>query len=193
MWLYRRSTVMGIYSLASILVMAFSVAVIPGWSVAQTSGQTSPGAATNMIPARTYVENASLSDTFEVQSSQLALEKSQNPRIRQFAQMMIDDHSTSSARLNNLVSTGNITAPPAITLDREHAAQIEQLRAASGNEFDRAYITMQVDGHNKALELHRTYASQGDHPSLKEFAATTSGVVAGHLGHAQQVAEALPR
>jgi predicted outer membrane protein len=43
---------------------------------------------------------AMMSDSFEIATSQLALERSRNPRVRSYAQMMIRDHAMTSQALN---------------------------------------------------------------------------------------------
>ena len=43
---------------------------------------------------------AMMSDSFEIASSQLALERSRNPRVLSYAQSMIRDHATTSQALN---------------------------------------------------------------------------------------------
>lgn len=55
-----------------------------------------------MAPMTTegFRQMAMASDAFEIESSRLALERSRNPAIRRFAQMMIRDHAMTSQALN---------------------------------------------------------------------------------------------
>jgi putative membrane protein len=48
------------------------------------------------------VNKAAVSDMFEVQSSRLALEKSNNSQIKQFAQKMVDDHTKVSNEMKSM-------------------------------------------------------------------------------------------
>jgi predicted outer membrane protein len=52
-----------------------------------------------MLTATDFRQQALISDSFEIESSRLALQKSRNPRIRSFASMMIRDHSMTTAAL----------------------------------------------------------------------------------------------
>jgi predicted outer membrane protein len=52
------------------------------------------------MDSRTYRMMAAQSDAFEIASSRLALERSRNPRVRNYAQQMIQDHGMTSAALN---------------------------------------------------------------------------------------------
>jgi predicted outer membrane protein len=54
------------------------------------------------VPALTpqsFRATAIISDTFEIESSRIALERSRNPRVRGFAQQMIQDHTMTSQAL----------------------------------------------------------------------------------------------
>ncbi len=60
---------------------------------------SAPAFAQSMDSA-TFRQMASQADAFEIAASRLALERSQNPRVRAFAQNMITDHSQTSQALN---------------------------------------------------------------------------------------------
>ena len=54
-----------------------------------------------MVPLtpETFRQMAMISDTFEIESSRLALERSRNARVRAFAEQMIQDHTMTSQAL----------------------------------------------------------------------------------------------
>ena len=62
------------------------------------------------LTPQTFRKMAVISDTFELESSRLALERSNNPRVRAFAQRMIQDHTMTSQALMGGASAG---IPPA--------------------------------------------------------------------------------
>ena len=57
-----------------------------------------PAAAQVMTPAD-YVKTAGASDLYERQSSQIVLQTTQDPKVRQFAQEMLADHAKSTAQV----------------------------------------------------------------------------------------------
>ncbi|WP_281060657.1 DUF4142 domain-containing protein [Mesorhizobium sp. M1A.F.Ca.IN.022.06.1.1] len=65
-----------------------------------------------------------------------------------------------------------------------------ELKQASGTEFDRKYIKMQMDAHRDAVALFSTYANSGDDPALKEFAKKTLPVLKMHEKHVKELAVA---
>ena len=56
-------------------------------------------------------------DLAEIQLGQLALQKSTNPKVRQFAQKMVDDHSKANDQLRQVASANGLTVPE--DLDRK--------------------------------------------------------------------------
>lgn len=131
-------------------------------------------------PATEYLRRAAASDLYEIQSSQLVLETSQDERLRRFAQMMIDHHSGTTAALAQAARTAGLT-PPVPALDAEKRAMIQALRAADGRDRDRLYQTQQAAAHRDALQLHGAYARSGDTPALREAAQAATPIVARHL------------
>jgi putative membrane protein len=64
---------------------------------------------------------------------------------------------------------------------------IDNLKAASDVDFDKAYLHQQVAAHQEALSLHKGFAEHGDNAVLKDMAAKTAPVVEMHLDHLKQI------
>jgi putative membrane protein len=156
-------------------------------SFAQTASTSSPS---EQSVTDSYVQKAAASDQFEIQSSRIASQKSGNPDVKTFAQMMIHDHTKSTAKMSAAVKSDGLT-PPAAALDPVHDEQLQSLQKASGPAFDRLYMDMQVKGHTQALQLHRSYSQFGDDAKLKAVAAEIVPVVSHHLDEAKRIAGAV--
>jgi putative membrane protein len=135
----------------------------------------------------TYMATSASSDQFEIQSSQLALQASQSPAVRSFANLMIAHHQATTQNLVAAAQGAGLTPPPP-TLLPMHQQMLDQLRAAgTGTNFDAAYKQAQITSHQAALELQTNYANGGDVPALRQVAAATAPVVQQHLGAAQNL------
>jgi putative membrane protein len=135
-----------------------------------------------------YVGMASASDLFEIQSSQLAQQRAQSSAVRDFAQMMIADHTETTRQLAAAAQSVGI-GPLAPALLPMQARMMDQLRAAgSGAAFDRLYLDQQVQAHQTALSLHGNYSDNGDTPQLRTLAAAAVPIVQRHLGRVRQLA-----
>jgi putative membrane protein len=132
-----------------------------------------------------YIQMAAASDLFEIQSSRMALDRARDPMTKQYAQMLIDHHTTSTQALMQKVMQAGMTMPPP-ALTPEQRAMMDRLRAAPAGQFDRAYFTEQVPAHRMAWQLHQGYAQSGMTPPLKEAATTVVPVVEQHLVEAHK-------
>lgn len=138
-----------------------------------------PAAAQVMTPAE-YVRTAGASDLYERQSSELVLQTTADPRVRQFAQMMIADHNKSAADVKAAAARSRVPAAPP-TLMPAQAEWIAQLRAERGPARDAAYIAQQRASHNQALFVQQAYATEGAAAPLRNAAAKIVPVVQHHV------------
>ena len=138
--------------------------------------------------ASSFVPMAASSDSFEINSSRLALERSTNNGVRTYAQMMIRDHTNTTAQLSAAARAAGVTPPPPGTMLPLHQTMFDRLQGAgSGAGFDRAYWREQVTSHQAALNLHSNYATDGDTPALRQVASAATPIVRMHLEQAQQM------
>jgi putative membrane protein len=140
-------------------------------------GQASPPPSADQIqPAgitapQDFAGKAGPAGMFEVQSSQLALQKSQNANIKAFAQKMIDDHTSAAADLKAAAAKDGVSVPDA--LDADATENLQKLQAANGADFDALYIQLQTDAHMAAVGLYAGYAANGTAGAIKDHATKT--------------------
>lgn len=129
--------------------------------------------------AMEFVRMAAASDMYEIQSSQLVMQTTQDARLRRFAEMMIEHHTMTTRTVADAARAAGLT-PPAPALDPRRAELIRQLQAAQGTARDALYVQQQVMAHEEALRLHTSYSRNGDTPQLKAAAATAVPIVSRH-------------
>ena len=132
------------------------------------------------MTATTYVMKAGASDQYEIQSSKLLLQSTQNAGLRDFATMMVGDHTKSTADVKKAAMAAGMT-PAAPKLDAMGMRNVAALRAAKGKMRDQLYVRQQKTAHQNALALHRSYAANGSVPQLKMAAASIAPVVQTHI------------
>lgn len=130
--------------------------------------------------AMPYVMAAGKSDLYEINSSQIVLQKSQDPKVRQFAQMMIKHHQTTTAATMRAAKMAKLSPTPP-TLDAGANASINEMQSAAPADIDRIYLAQQVPAHQAALDLHRSYAAGGDQRALRTTAKAAVPIVQQHL------------
>jgi putative membrane protein len=135
-----------------------------------------------------FVQKAVSGNQFEFESSQLALDRSQDDAVRQFAQQMVDDHKKVADDLQGILPNSNVKPDTIIqTLDAAHMKVLDKLRSVSADSFDKDYIRAQRKAHIETVSLFQNYAKGGDDDALKGFASGTLPVLQQHLQMAKSL------
>jgi putative membrane protein len=105
-----------------------------------------------------FVQEAAMANMAEIQLSQLAQKRAQNPEVRKFAQRMVTEHQKALNELRQVAQQANLQLPA--ELDEEHRQMHERLQGAQGADFDREYMSMMVEAHEDTVELLENRAEQ---------------------------------
>jgi putative membrane protein len=166
-----------------------------------TSGQSRATSHGQDGDARYFAEHAAMAGNAEVELGQLAIQHAQNPQVREFAQMMVRDHSQAGAELKQTLSAHNVDAPKG--LDPEHRQLKERLSSLNGADFDREYMKAMIDGHKEVKSLLEGRTDSGHDPrtptptgtsgsspldsAVTQWAAKALPTVDAHLQKAEQI------
>ncbi|WP_104826345.1 DUF4142 domain-containing protein [Rhizobium sp. NXC24] len=166
-------------------------------ALAQIGNPAGMGADTRMtepgVPAphqtnnqdRLFAQLAAAGGLAEVEFGKMAAAKANADAVKEFANMMVRDHSDANAKLKTLSDSAKIPLPD--ELDPDHAAAREKLEKLSDTAYDVAYIKMQIVDHQKAAQLLAWEISMGEDAEMQRFAAATLPVVLDHLHRAQEL------
>jgi putative membrane protein len=142
--------------------------------------RTTNSAMSRTVSPQSFATQAAVIGKAEIELGQLAVQKSQDKSVRDYAQRMVKDHQAADAKLKAIAGQENLKLPQ--TLDAEHQALKEKLSGLQGEAFDREYAKAMAKGHDKAVALFES-ASQAPQmtPELKEFAAATLPTLKQHM------------
>jgi putative membrane protein len=138
---------------------------------------------------RLFAQLAVTGGRAEVELARLAQQKGADAGVKDFAQMMIDDHGPANDKLAGLAKTAGIPLPS--KLDPDHEAMRKHLEQLSGHDFDVDYTLAQIQDHQRTATLLEWEINSGQDAPLQKFAADTLPVVLGHLRSAQMLASKL--
>ena len=136
----------------------------------------------------------------EIELSQIAEKNARDPKVKEFAAMMVQQHGELSRKLQPLVSAqANSPASPAINqliaIDRQITERTtdsfkQKLEEKTGAEFDQCYIGGQVACHIQASAALDVLSRQAS-GQLKQLASESKRTVDEHLKQAEQIAKQL--
>lgn len=138
-----------------------------------------------------------VSNIAEVREGAVARDKSTDVAVRDFAAMMVSEHSAQNSKAESELAKVDI--PSADTdmsrkIDAESGAVTELLRASTGRELDRVYMDRLVEGHQSLLTLiDSKLMPAADHKVLREQLTELRTMADKHLARAKQIQGSLPR
>ncbi|HLI77482.1 MAG TPA: DUF4142 domain-containing protein, partial [Acidobacteriaceae bacterium] len=132
-----------------------------------------------------FVMQASLGDYTEITFSQLALQKSTNPKVKAYAQKMITDHNQLETEMKPVADKLGVT--PATALDSQHQQLYDQLNGLSGADFDKQYISDMDTDHHKTLDAFKAEEASTQDKQLKPIVKKGEKVVAMHTTMADKL------
>lgn len=159
--------------------------VLPACAGTGMFGSEDTPASTANAPApsspRDYIAMAGASDLYEIESSRLALEKSRNTEVRDFARMMIAQHTETTTKLTNAARTAGLAPDQPMLMPMQQEMMAELRRADAGDRFDRTYLAQQRRAHDMALALHSGFAQNGSPDALRQVAQAAVPIIEEHI------------
>jgi len=156
----------------------------PPSSVGGPGTPQTPGAPATMVDTGSkqndtgkFVEKAAIANMAEIQLGQLAAERAQSAEVKEFAQMMVDEHTKALDELKQAAAAANATVPTA--LDEKHQKTQAKLSSLNGDAFDREYMKAMVKAHKDAANLLKKEAKEAGAPATS---ASTAGATGGATG-----------
>jgi putative membrane protein len=131
----------------------------------------------------------------DVKAANLALQKSKNAQVREFATDMVRDHTAVNQQALALVKKLGVTPqdnPTSQALVKQADQNRAKLSKLNGAAFDKAYVDNEVAYH-KAVDsaLQTTLIPSAQNAELKSLLETGLKIFQGHEQHAEKVAAAL--
>jgi putative membrane protein len=127
----------------------------------------------------------------DIARGKLALKKTKNEEVKQFAQQMIDDHGAGVKEAVALAARLGVKPEKNATSDSlqdgAHKAAA-RLKKESGAKFDRDYIDTEVQYHQAVIDAVKTALIPGaQNKDLKQLLTDALPTLEGHLQHAKNV------
>jgi len=140
----------------------------------------------NEIAAITDAANSA-----EIDQGRLAREKAKDPRVRDFAAMMVDHHGEAQRDQQKLKLEPSASADSK-RMQGDAEAALKDLKQKSGKEFDRAYLQLQIEEHRKVLSaLNDQLLPSAKDRKLEAYLESIKPKVESHLAQAERLQEEL--
>jgi putative membrane protein len=136
---------------------------------------------------RHFVQDQLKDGSREVELGQLAEKHAASADVKEFAAMMVQDHTRAGNKLKEVARKENVE----LEKDNDARDEYERLSKLSGADFDKEYIDLMVKDHKDAVDALQDQANNADHADVKTWAAESLPRVKHHLEVAQQLQTSL--
>jgi putative membrane protein len=131
-----------------------------------------------------FLKKAADGGMLEVKLGEHAARNAASADVRAFGQRMVDDHSKANRELADLAKKEGVDVPT--TLSTDHQKMAEKLLSMAGSEFDKSYMHMMVEDHEKDVAAFKAEAKEGK-TEVDRWAAQTVPTLEEHLKQARDI------
>jgi len=136
---------------------------------------------------RDFLKKAEEGDIKEQNIGRFVLEKSQNKDVKDYAQMLVDDHTKNLNKVVDLMNKKGMPQPKELP-KVEHEA-LAKLKGLSGAALDRGFMSTMVEDHQKDISEFRKELNSAQDEDVKYYVEHTLPVLQEHLQKAQTLYE----
>ncbi|HLP68945.1 MAG TPA: DUF4142 domain-containing protein [Rhizobium sp.] len=119
--------------------------------------------------AEGFVAKAATANLFEVEAGKLVLQRGKDPKAQEVA------------------TADGLSLPQG--LDDEHKKKLDALKAASDADFDQAYLSTQLTGHQQTVALFDDCAKHGPEGEVRDTAKALLPTLRMHLAHIEELTD----
>ena len=151
-----------------------------------SAGGSNIGGANALNPEdKGFAQKAATGGQAEVALGNLALQKASDPKVKEFAQRMVSDHTNANQQLQQIAGKKDLDLPTMVPTEAQE--EQDKLSKLSGKAFDKEYIRYEVQDHQQDVQDFQKAQSDVSDPDLKQFASQTLPIIEQHLKLAQQI------
>jgi putative membrane protein len=188
---YSSNSYEKVFFYVNVILMMFSLSVLLSARVMARQQDT--------IVTNQFVQEAANAGSNEIKMGEIGRQKAQNAKVRDYAAMILKDHSAANAELKTLAISKNIaladsnSAKNSVHKTNDSAVRDTAMRnsghghdilmQANPADFDAQYLQMMVDDHDEAIALFEKGSKVAD-PDIKAFAVKYLPTLRKHLNEA---------
>ena len=180
-------------------LFAFTVAAAAPCSIARAQVTTTTTTTTSngdvaILSQKNVVDHLIVGDSLEVQAAQLAAMRTQNAAVKDFATMLLTDHTAHLANLRKLAGKRDIGRElnPSDSTAAHGARMLAQLGTMPADAgFDRAFVAHQIQHHEQVLANLAQLRAASKDDDLQQDIDATRPLIEKHLAQARVVAAQL--
>lgn len=136
-----------------------------------------------------FLDFAAQTDMVEANLGQMAGSVASSQQVKDYGQMLVNDHTADFNELYKVAQQANLTRPNAIGAE-QNKAMVDPFQKLKGTAFDKRYIHEMIAGHTKAIAVYKKEAEDAQNAAVKSYAEQTLPTLQKHLDNAKALEKA---
>jgi putative membrane protein len=138
----------------------------------------------------TYAKQTLMTGSLSLIISRMAEKMAKSQKVLEFARFEVAEQETVADILMGMMkdpsqATGTVNPPSddqaMANVDQNGKDLIAKLKGLSGVKFDKEYVSAEIDGHHKLLDVQDSYLSSGKNRETLDVAKLAKGMIKEHL------------
>ena len=138
-----------------------TLAVSAALGLASTAALAAPLSSTD----RDFLVSTAQGATYELALAKLALTKTTNSDVKNYAQTMVNDHESLNPKLHQLAQENGVNLPTAMTSDSQKS--YNHLKGLDGKDFDSGFVNAEAKDNGSDVDSERKEIDSTSNPSVK--------------------------
>lgn len=134
---------------------------------------------------REFVAHMAKGGHAEVKLGELSEKRAANPRVKEFAARMVRNHTDGNKKLAD--AARNLKVAVVAGFDAESRKMYMDLSKLQGDAFDRQYMKMMVEDHEKDVAMVEEFEKKAMDPQIKKFCEDVLPTLREHLKLAKEL------
>ncbi len=130
-----------------------------------------------------FLRKAAEINLVEMELGKVAEKNSTDPKVKKYAASLVKDHTEANQKLARLAASKGYALPSQISNWDRH--ELNSLEKEQGEKFNKEFLSFNVKGHEKAIDLYERMGARSQDPDIKAFAEKMIPHLKEHLAMAR--------
>ncbi len=125
----------------------------------------------------------------ELDLAKQAAKKASSADVRNYAQMLVEDHEKMSKDLKSFIADKKIGIVTGTS--KEHKEQLAELTKATGKDYDQKFLQTMIENHEKVLKTLKSCSKDSRDASVRDICEKSIPTIQKHLDEAKALQKKL--
>jgi len=123
----------------------------------------------------------------EIDDAQMVAGRTQNEQVKDFAQMLMNEHKDAQSKLESAASAANVNLMEDEAMTKSNDKKLDRWKNEPPANMDKAYVNAEIRGHRNVLKRLQSLEPQITDPQLKSLVQDSVPALQKHLKAAEQL------